>query len=100
MSTDRDFAVSRRASIRFLTTEEGGRQSAPSSGVRSQIDLGAFQSSCVIEGDSSDQVLSLGEAHYVNIRLVFPDQAAREFSELATVRLFEGNRLVATGDFL
>ncbi|GAA1750469.1 hypothetical protein GCM10009747_04770 [Agromyces humatus] len=93
-------AESRRARIRFLTPEEGGRQIAPASGVRSQIEVGEFQTSCVVESDAGLELLPLGEEMDVRIRVMFPEAAGPAFAKLAVVELFEGNRRVATGQFL
>lgn len=100
MPTEPDFAEVRRARIRFLTPEEGGRQVAPMSGVRSQIELGEFQSSCIVESVTGLKVLPFGTEVDVQIRVIFPDWAGVAFARVATVELFEGNRLVATGSFL
>jgi hypothetical protein len=43
MPTDLEFTSMRNARIRFLMPEEGGRKTAPASGLRSQIELGGFQ---------------------------------------------------------
>ncbi|MFC8730865.1 hypothetical protein ACFT5B_00205 [Luteimicrobium sp. NPDC057192] len=95
-----DFTEVRPARIRYRTTEEGGRLSAPVSGVRSQIALGQFQSSCVIESSAGLDVLPLGEEVEVRIRLLSPEHTGATFIGATSVKLFEGNKLVATGSFL
>ncbi len=89
----------RPARIRFLTPEEGGRPTAPSSGVRSQIRLGELQTSCIVEDDSGQAQFQLGETVEVHIRVMFPDWVGEAFALLKSVELFEGSRLVATGEF-
>lgn len=90
----------RAARIRFLTTEEGGRRTEPVSGIRSQIELGGFQSSCVVEDLTGRTELPLGESIEVRIRILFEDWAGAAFGQAETVELYEGNKLVATGEFL
>lgn len=90
----------RPARIRFLKTEEGGRLSSPVSGVRSQIELGEMQTSCVIDSSADLEVLPLGEDVEVLIRILFAEYAREAFFRASSVRLFEGNKLVATGNFL
>lgn len=90
----------RPARIRFLTADEGGRRTAPASGVRSQIELGAFQSSCVVEGVDGRTELPLGETVEVQIRVLAEDWAGDAFARVGAVELYEGKKLVATGRFL
>jgi hypothetical protein len=90
----------RDARVRFLTTHEGGRETAPVSGVRSQIELGDFQTSCIIEGADGRSELPLGQNVEVQITVLFEEWAGAAFMEARGVRLFEGARLVATGTFL
>ncbi len=93
-------AGERTARVRFLTSDEGGRSGPPASGVRSQVELGEFQTSCIVESATGLDVLPLGEEITVRIRLLFVDQAADAFAGLASVELFEGSKRVATGVFL
>ncbi len=90
----------RPARIRFLTTNEGGRLSAPLSGVRSQLEIGAFLTSCILSRVDENPEFTLGEEVDVRIALMFPDHVeASAFPEIRNVRLLEGNKLVATGQF-
>lgn len=90
----------RDAWVRFLTTHEGGRETTPVSGVRSQIELGDFQTSCIIEGADGQTELPLGQSVYVQITVLFEDWAGAAFFGARNVRLYEGAKLVATGTFL
>jgi hypothetical protein len=90
----------RLARIRFLTPEEGGRWRAPGSGVRSQIELGDFQSSCLVEDAAGRMELPLGEWVEARIRVLCDDWAGAAFARAETVELYEGDKLVATGEFL
>ncbi|MGM7424364.1 hypothetical protein [Cellulosimicrobium sp. CpK407] len=90
----------RDARVRFLTTREGGRETTPVSGVRSQIELGAFQTSFIVEGADGQTELPLGQSVNVQITVLFEERAGAAFMEVRNVRLYEGAKLVATGTFL
>ena len=90
----------RRALIRFLRSEEGGRVSAPLSGVRSQLELGEFQTSCVVESATGISHFALGEEVLVDIRVMHPQMLGAAFAQLEKVELYEGSRLVASGKFV
>ncbi len=89
----------RTARVRFLTTEEGGRFGPPQSGVRSQLDLGPYQTSCIVTSASGSTELPLGEDLLVEIRPLFPDRLGDAFTSLGLVILSEGNKVVAKGRF-
>lgn len=89
----------RQARIRFLTTEEGGRFTSPTTGVRPQIALGKLRSSCIVESANGLDVLPLGEEVIASIRVHLAEQGSA-FQALTSVELFEGSKLVATGVFL
>ena len=95
-----DVVEVRSARIRFRTPEEGGRLTAPASGVRSQIELGEFQTSCIVDSSAGFEILPLGEEVEVRIRVLFAEHVGAAFSRAAAVELFEGAKLVATGRFL
>ncbi len=90
----------RDARIRFLTAHEGGRETTPVSGVRSQIELGDFQTSCIVESADGRAELPLGQNVEVQITVLFEEWAGAAFMEAQNVRLYEGAKLVATGTFL
>jgi translation elongation factor EF-Tu-like GTPase len=85
------------ARLRFLTSAEGGRFTPPMSGVRSQLDLGDFMTSCIVRSVTDMEVFPLGESVDVVIELIFPDVHGVKLEEMTAVRLYEGNKLVATG---
>lgn len=90
----------RAARVRFLATQEGGRQTTPASGVRSQIELGDFQTSCIVECVEGQTELPLGQSVDVQITVLFEEWAGAAFLAARNVRLYEGTKLVATGTFL
>jgi len=100
MSSDQPNPSERLARIRFFTTQEGGRLRPPVSGVRSQIQLGDIQTSCVIRSLNGMNLIPLGEEAVVAVRLLFQDEVGQEFAALTSLDLFEGSKHVATGAFL
>lgn len=100
MSPDQLALGERRARIQYLTFEEGGRREAPASGVRSQVELGELQASCIVESATGSDKIPLGEEVLVTIRLLFADEVGALFAGLATFELFEGNKRVARGSFI
>ncbi len=98
MPSDRTATV-RPARVRFLTAAEGGRITAASPGTRSELDLGDTQTSCIIADDSGRKTFPPGEEITVEIRVIYP-WVVRQFQGLRTVRLYEGSKLVAVGEFL
>jgi len=100
MPTEHPPVKERPALVRFLTTEEGGRFTSPASGVRSQLDLGEFQTTCTVESIAGPTILPLGEEVAVTIRPLFADRLGDAFARLESVGLFEGNKHVASGRFI
>jgi len=98
MTSDRT-ATARPARVRFLTTAEGGRNRPASPGTRSELDLGDTQTTCIIGDDSGRETFPPGEDVTVQIRVIFP-WVVKVFQGLRKVRLYEGSKLVAVGDFL
>ena len=99
MTSDRTATV-RPARVRFLTTAEGGRISPASPGTRSELDLGDTQTSCIIaDDDSGREIFPPGEDVTVQIKVIFP-WVVKEFQRLRKVKLYEGSKLVAVGDFV
>jgi hypothetical protein len=98
MTSDRTATV-RPARVRFLTTAEGGRISPASPGTRSELDLGDTQTSCIIADDTGREIFPPGEDVTVQIKVIFP-WVVKDFQRLRKVRLYEGSRLVAVGDFV
>ncbi len=92
------------ATVRFLTSEEGGRRRAPLNPAVSQLALSAVQLSCyVVAIDDEGNPLKIGElslGQSYRVRVVV-DHAGHYASDLAgigpDVGFFEGSRRVAWG---
>lgn len=89
----------RRATVRFLTKEEGGRFTDLLSPGRSQLQMGSQMVSCIVTALEGDGLIRLGQSVDVEIAILMPDLAPMEFSELPEVTLREGTKLVAVGRF-
>lgn len=95
----RTSADGRSALVRFLTSDEGGRFTAPRSGVRSQLKIGDVMTSCTVTAIDGRDLMALGDEIVVRVRLQFPERFEAEFPNLVEVLLFEGTKLVAVGTF-
>ncbi len=89
----------RTARIRYLTPEEGGRSLRIESGVRSQLRIGRFQNSCVVERVDGEKDIPAGVDVDVRISILHLGDLELEFGALREVELREGSHLVATGSF-
>lgn len=98
-STRLDRSQARRALVRFLTTEEGGRLGPPETGVSPQLKVGGVLSSCFVEGVDAT-TFDLGKEYHVVLRPMFPQFVGDAFTILDEVQLYEGSHLVATGRFV
>ena len=91
------------ATLRYLTPEQGGRRTAISNGGTSQLRVGEIQTSCnVVAIDANGEVLdedflTLGQEYRVLLVMFDPVHYQPEMSQLHTIELREGNRLVAVG---
>lgn len=91
-----------RARIRFRTTEEGGRKHPPVSGVRSQLQLGTVQTSCIVRKltDEGSELLELGKEYEVSIEILFWEDYRCPLAAGSEIDLCEGSRVVASGQLL
>lgn len=83
-----------RARIEFF---EGGRSSAPPSGVRSTLRVGEVDTSVTVHAETA--FLALGEERDVVIELQFPEYG-KQIDRSKPVELYEGSRMVARGVWL
>jgi hypothetical protein len=87
------------ARIRFVSPAEGGFSRPPLPGVRPQLRVGDVYTSCVVQS-KSDQPFEFGQEHEVTLEILFWDEYGRLFTRETSVQLFDGNRLVAQGEFV
>jgi translation elongation factor EF-Tu-like GTPase len=87
------------ARIRFLTASEGGRLTPVMSGVRPAMKIGDTFTSCIIRATTADEVFEPGRDYDVSLELLFFEEYGHSLDMSASISLFEGERLVATGRF-
>ena len=90
-----------KASVRFLSLEEGGRYSPPISGYKPQLKIGNEQTSCKITLENTkDEIMHFGIEHIVFIELQFEDVYPDKSFLKCEIELYEGNKLIGIGKFL
>jgi translation elongation factor EF-Tu-like GTPase len=85
------------ARVRFLSLDEGGRTSPPSSGYHPQVAVGNEYTSCVIESLDGEMAFAFDQEHHVSLRLLFPDHYPDAFAVGQAVHFYEGSHLVGSG---
>ena len=85
------------ATIRFLTSVEGGRSTPAEPGIRPQIKLGQVFTSCTVQPLVPVPTFKLGDAYDVKIEIQFWNEYGHLFRDEHPVELFEGSRLIARG---
>ena len=85
------------ATIRFLTTSEGGRSRPAVTGIRPHLKLGGIFTSCIIRAHGRTETFELGENYNVTIEIPFWDEYSSFFCVNVPIELFDGNRLIARG---
>ena len=86
--------------VRFLSLDEGGRTSPPSSGYHPQVAIGNERTSCIIESLDGATTFAFDLEHRVSLRLLFPDRYPDAFAVGQTVYFYEGSHLIGTGIIL
>jgi translation elongation factor EF-Tu-like GTPase len=90
-----------KAKVRFLGSDEGGRYFPPMSGYKPQLKIGNEKTSCrIILENSNSTVMDFGIEHTVIIELQFEDYYQDKFFLKERIELYEGAKLVGTGEFL
>ena len=89
-----------RARVTFLRTGEGGRRTPAQDGYRPHIQVGSLFTSCIVRALVPGLTFDLGSSYEVDLELVFWAHCADQFSRAEGVRLYEGSKLVARGEYL
>ena len=87
------------ARVRFLSAAEGGRLEPAQDGIRPQLDLGHVRTSCVVRSATGARVFNADQTYDLELEIVFWDQYGHLFDPDAPIRLFDGSRLIAVGEF-
>jgi translation elongation factor EF-Tu-like GTPase len=86
-----------RAKITFVTPDKGGRKTPVRSGTRSEIMVNECFTSCVIRGESDDQIFQFGIEYDVTLDFLFWDRVKDAVHVGMSVQLNEGSRTVGVG---
>jgi translation elongation factor EF-Tu-like GTPase len=86
-----------RAKVTFVAPDQGGRKTPARSGTRSELRVNDLFTSCVIRGETPDQVFEFGVEYQVTLELLFWDRYKDVVHVGMAVQLNEGNRTVGLG---
>jgi len=90
-----------KALVRFLSSKEGGRLSAPVSGYKPQLKIGKEHTSCIVSLENPSRgKMDFGIKHVVFIELQFEDLYPEKTFLKNKIELYEGSKLVGVGKFL
>ncbi|MFF7081069.1 hypothetical protein [Streptomyces lavendulae] len=89
-----------RARVTFLPASAGGRATPAMSGIRPVLRLGEVLTSCVVRSAEGIESFQPERAYDVDVEIVFWQEYGNLFSPEAPVRLYDGSRLIATGEYL
>lgn len=89
------------AKVRFFSFEEGGRFNPPMAGFKPHLQVGDEFTSCVVTTvDTSIVTMEFGIYYDVLIELVYPDIYGNKITKDMKVKLYEGSKLIGTGEFI
>lgn len=88
------------ARVRFLSTAEGGRLEPAQDGIRPQLDLGDVKTTCVVRSAAGGRIFDADQTYDVELEIVFWDQYGHLFNPDDPIRLYDGSRLIAIGEFV
>ena len=86
-----------RAKVRFIGPDQGGRKTPARSGTRSELRVNDLFTSCVVCGETEEQVFEFGVEYNVTLELLFWDRYRNVIHVGMPVQLNEGNRMVGLG---
>lgn len=86
-----------RAKVTFIAPEQGGRRTPARSGTRSDLKVQGLFTSCIIHGETAEQVFDFGVEYEVVLELLFGDRYKNAIRVGMEVQLNEGSRMVGYG---
>ena len=90
-----------KAKIIFLSKEQGGRHTPPSSGYKPNIKIGEILTSCIVTPvDSSITIMDFGIEYFVFIELQFESLYLDNIYKGIKIHLYEGRKLIGMGEFI
>lgn len=85
------------AKVRFLTSEEGGRVTPASSGIKPNMKVGDVFTSSFVWGDRPGQVFDLGVEYSVSLELPMWNDYKQSIYVGMSIQMNEGSRVIARG---
>jgi translation elongation factor EF-Tu-like GTPase len=94
--------MKRKAIVKFLTKDEGGRSRSVLTGYKPHLLMINQQKTSVIitPSDPEQTELSLGTEHNVFVELQFEKEYGHYISDQMPINLYEGGHLVGVGRFV
>ncbi|MEW2372567.1 hypothetical protein AB0940_24840 [Streptomyces sp. NPDC006656] len=89
-----------RARVTFLPASAGGRATPAMSGIRPILRLGEVLTSCVVRSAEDIESFQPEHPYDVAIEIIFWHEYGNLFDPEAPVSLYDGSRLIATGEYL
>lgn len=85
------------AIVMFFSSDKGGRITPPLSGFRPQVEIGDTHTSCTVKSREGVDTFSFDKEYQVSLEPLFPARYPNAFTVGEVVRLYEGNKLIASG---
>ncbi|MFK0017428.1 hypothetical protein [Streptomyces sp. NPDC091027] len=89
-----------RARVAFLPASAGGRATPAMSGIRPILRLGEVLTSCIVRSAEGIESFQPERPYDVDIEIIFWHEYGNLFRQEDPVRLYDGSRLIATGEYL
>jgi translation elongation factor EF-Tu-like GTPase len=86
-----------RAKVTFIPHSQGGRQTPAISGNRSQLKVNDLFTSCIVHGETAEQVFEFEVEYEVTLELLSWDRYGDVIQVGMPVQLNEGSRMVGLG---
>src|SRR5207244_3262683 len=88
------------ARVTFLSPSQGGRSTPARSGIRPHVKLGDVFTTSIVRSRQGDEEFEFGRSYEVAVEIMFWDEYGHLFRPDAPLELFDGDRLIARGEFL
>jgi len=100
-SRKEDIILKRKAKVRFLTHDEGGRSAPAKSGYNPHLQIGDIKTSCIVTPVESElSIMQLGTDYDVYMELLLEELYGGCIYSGMQVSLYEGHKLIGIGVFL
>ena len=86
-----------KAKVKFVAPDQGGRSIPAHSGTRSELKVNDLFTSCIVRGETDEQVFKFDVEYDVTLELLFWDRYKDVVHVGMLVQLNEGNRTAGLG---